>query len=95
VSKEKKNEPAVTESKKNIFHYDELKQGDAKQSNYSWISPDYNPGCLKRIKSQYNKQKKYQIQKELYYTRDNKKVIMSVGEIISFILPHQLQLQIL
>lgn len=94
MSKEKKSE-TVIENKKNIFSYDELKQGDAKISNYKWINPDFNPGCLKRVKSSFNKQKKYQIQKELYYIRDNKKVIMGAGDTISFISKSQSQLQLL
>lgn len=96
MSKENKNEVTlIAENKKNIFNYDELKQGDPKMSNYSWINPNYNPGCLKRLKSQNNKFKKYQIQKELYYVRDNKKVTMSIGETISFISKPQFPLQIL
>jgi hypothetical protein len=93
VSKEKKQE--VIEAKKIVFHYDELKQGDPKQSNYNWISPNYNPGCLKRLKSSVNKFKKYSIQKELFYMRDGKKVIMSVGDIISFTSQSQLPSQYL
>jgi hypothetical protein len=82
MSKEKKQE--VIEAKKLVFHHDELKQSDPKTSNYNWISPVYNPGCLKRLKSNYNKFKKYSIQKELFYMRDGKKVIMSAGDTISF-----------
>lgn len=89
MSKEKKQEvkekrQEVLEAKKIVFHYDELKQSDPKTSNYNWISPKYNPGCLKRLKSTSNKFKKYSIQKELFYMRDGKKVIMSVGDMISF-----------
>jgi hypothetical protein len=81
--KEKKNEQIV-EAKKNIFHSDELKQSDLKINNVFFISPKYNPGCLKRMKSPTNKQRKYQIEKELYYIRDNKKVHLSKGETIYF-----------
>lgn len=100
MSKEKKQEvkekrQEVLEAKKNVFHSDELKQSDAKTSNYKWISPDYNPGCLKRLKSTVNKFKKYSIQKELFYMRDGKKVIMSVGDVISFTSQPQSQLQYL
>jgi hypothetical protein len=80
----RKNELAV-DAKKNIFHYDELKQSDPKMSNQNWISPDYNPGCLKRVKSSVNQPKKYRIEKELYYMRDGKKVIMSKDDLINFI----------
>ena len=88
ATKNKKESTASTptiEAKKNVFHYDELKQGDPKMSNYSWISPDYNPGCLKRLKSKFNPNKKYSVEKELFYMRDGKKVIMPVGEVVSFI----------
>lgn len=92
MSKEKKQE-TVIEAKKNIFHYDELKQNDPKTSNYSWISPAYNPGCLKRIKSAHNKFRKYIVQKELFYMRDGKKVNVAAGDTISFtsLSPSQLQ----
>ena len=94
MSKEKKQE-AVLEAKKNVFHYDELKQGDPKVSNYSWINPSYNPGCLKRIKTNNSKFKKYSIQKELFYMRDGKKVTMSIGDSISFTSELQSQSQYL
>ena len=51
---------------------------------FFFINPKYNPGCLKRMKSPTNKQRKYQIEKELYYIRDNKKVHLSKGETIYF-----------
>lgn len=94
MSKEKKQETTI-EAKKNVFHYDELKQGDPKISNYNWISPTYNPGCLKRMKSAYNKFKKYTVQKELFYMRDGKKVIVAAGDVISFTSLSQSQLQYL
>jgi hypothetical protein len=94
MSKEKKQE-AVIEAKKNVFHYDELKQGDPKVSNYSWINPSYNPGCLKRMKSAYNKFKKYTVQKELFYMRDGKKITMAAGDLISFTSELQSQSQYL
>lgn len=72
------------ELKKNIFNYNELKQSDQKLSTNNYINPDFNPGCLSRVRSTSNPYKKYKVEKELYYTRDNKKVQLSKGEIINF-----------
>jgi hypothetical protein len=85
MSKKEKEQVQQVESRKTSFHYDELKQSDPKMSKFEWVNPKFNPGCLKRIKSKTNLFKKYQIQKEMFYMRDDKKVIMPVGEIISFI----------
>ena len=81
MSKEIKKEQ---ELKKNVFNYNELKQSDQKLSTNNYINPDFNPGCLSRVRSTSNPQKKYKVEKELYYTRDNKKVQLSKGEIINF-----------
>lgn len=82
---EKQKEQTPVEARKNIFHNDELKQSDTKMAKFECVSPKFNPGCLKRLRSKNNLFKKYQIQKELFYMRDGKKVIMPVGENISFI----------
>lgn len=87
--KESVTSTVTVEARKNVFHYDELKQGDPKMSNYSWISPKYNPGCLKRLKSKFNPFKKYQVEKELFYMRDGKKVIIIKGDTISFIMENK------
>lgn len=73
------------ELRKNIFNYSELKQSDQKISTNNYINPDFNPGCLSRVKSSSSPQKKYKVEKDLYYVRDNKKVSLSKGEIINFI----------
>lgn len=83
--KEQKEQFQSIEARKNIFHYDELKQSETKISKNEPVSPKFNPGCFKRLKSKVNLSKKYQIQKELFYMRDGKKVIMPVGEVVSFI----------
>ena len=70
------------EAKSNVFTYEALRQND--QKNNSFINPDFNPGALKRIRNKHNKQKKYEIIKDLYYEEGNKKIWLSIGDQIYF-----------
>ena len=46
----------VIEAKSNVFTYDALKQKDQKIAD-RFISPDFNPGALKRIRNKNNTKK--------------------------------------
>lgn len=73
----------VIEAKSNVFTYDALKQKDQKIAD-RFISPDFNPGALKRIRNKNNTKKKYEVMKDLYYEEGNKKVWLSLGDQITF-----------
>jgi hypothetical protein len=77
------------EAKSNVFNFDALKLKDQKIVN-KFISPDFNPGALKRLRSKNNLNvgRKYTVQKELYYEDGNKKVWLSIGDTIQFIKEH-------
>lgn len=74
----------VIEAKSNNFTYESLKLKDQKIAN-KWISPDFNPGALKRIRNSTNQKKKYEVRKELFYEEGNKKIWLSIGDQIFFI----------
>lgn len=85
TQKDKKKEQTSVDAKKNVFHFDELKQSDQKMSTNKYINPHFNPGCLSRVKSNTNGTRKYSVEKELYYMRDHKKVFISKGEMVNFV----------
>jgi hypothetical protein len=73
----------VIEAKSNVFTYEALKQKDQKIAD-RFISPDFNPGALKRVRNKNNVKKKYEVMKDLYYEEGNKKVWLSLGDQITF-----------
>lgn len=72
------------EAKSNVFTYQTLKQKDQKITD-RFISPDFNPGALKRIRNKNNQKRKYEVRKELFYEEGNKKVWLGIGDQITFI----------
>jgi hypothetical protein len=73
----------VIEAKSNVFTYEALKQKDQKIAD-RFISPDFNPGALKRVRNKNNPKRKYEVMKDLYYEEGNKKVWLSLGDQITF-----------
>jgi hypothetical protein len=73
----------VIEAKSNVFTYEALKQKDQKIAD-RFISPNFNPGALKRVRNKNNVKKKYEVMKDLYYEEGNKKVWLSLGDQITF-----------
>jgi len=71
------------EAKSNVFTYDALQQKDQKIAN-RFISPDFNPGALKRVRNKNNQKRKYEVMKEVYYEEGNKKVWLGIGDQITF-----------
>lgn len=74
----------VIEAKSNVFTYAALKQKDQKIAD-RFISPDFNPGALKRVRNKNNIKKKYEVTKDLFYEEGNKKVWLSIGDQITFV----------
>jgi hypothetical protein len=79
----------VIEAKSNVFNYKTLKQKNQKITD-KWISPSFNPGAIKRLKSKNNLNvgKKYTVQKELYYEESGKKSWLNIGDVIQFVKEH-------
>ena len=79
----------IIEAKSTVFDYQTLKQKDQKISD-RWISPDFNPGALKRSrnKNNVNVGRKYSVQKQLYYEENGKKVWLNIGDTIQFVKEH-------
>jgi len=76
----------IIDAKSNIFDYQTLKQKNQKIAD-KWISPIFNPGALARSKhkNNINSGRKYTVKKELYYDEGNKKIWLSIGDVIQFV----------